>query len=198
MVHWLDAIQAARSLIGTPYADMDCIALIRAIIRNSPGGVPDYRCEGTNWLWESVNNAVRYRHLTSRQESLKGYKAGMLAFRRYGMDDEGHVGLVTDIGTVIHSSSTQGGRGVVEEPLLESDGWNLLGTHRHISVKEGDVMQEDALYMASVATQSGKLNIRDYPETGMRIAQAPKGATLEVLDDTDLAWWRVRYDGVTR
>lgn len=129
MIKHSDAIRTARILLGTPYKEMDCIALIRAVIKRSAGGVTDYRCEGTNWLWDSIGNSGKYRHLTWRQESTDGARAGMLAFKRSG-DDVHHVGLVTGDGTVIHSSSVAGC--VVETELDGS--WDLLGQHRYIEV----------------------------------------------------------------
>lgn len=122
-----EAIRTARERMGTAYADMDCIALIRDVIRRGEGGEPGYRCEGTNWLWRSIINAKKYRHLIWRQEGVKGAAAGMLAFKRKG-DDVHHVGLVTDEGTVIHASSVSGC--VVETPLDGS--WHALGQHRSI------------------------------------------------------------------
>lgn len=131
MIKAKDAIAVARSLIGTPYSKMDCIALIREIIKKSPGGVSDYRCEGTNWLWKSISNYSKYRHLTWRQESIDGAKAGMLAFKRAGSDVH-HVGIVTERGTVIHSSSVTGR---VVETALDST-WHLLGQHRYIEPEQ--------------------------------------------------------------
>lgn len=131
MVKAKDAIGEARRLLGTPYSRMDCIGLIRAVIRNCPGGVKDYRCQGTNWLWRSIENASKYRHLVWRQEGIAGAKPGMLAFKRKG-DDVHHVGLVTGEGTVIHSSSA---KGCVVETALD-DSWHLLGKHKYIEVDE--------------------------------------------------------------
>ena len=131
MIKARDAIRSAQARIGTPYGTMDCIALIRDIIKRSAGGVPDYRCEGTNWLWKSIGNSGKYKHLIWRQESIEGARGGMLAFKRSG-DNIHHVGLVTDKGTVIHSSSVSGQ--VVETPLDSS--WHCLGQHRYIEVLE--------------------------------------------------------------
>lgn len=196
MIKAKDAIATARGLIGTPYSEMDCIALIRAIIRRSSGGVKDYRCEGTNWLWDSVKNSGRYRHLTQRREGLTGAQAGMLAFKRYGMEDEGHVGLVTDVETVIHSSSLNG-RGVVETPLTAAEGWDLLGVHRYIETAASDAEKEEArsmIYKAQVATEKDPLRVRDYPATGEILGHVPKGATVEVLEELDNGWAKVRYN----
>lgn len=131
MIKASNAIRTARILLGTPYSEMDCMALIRAVIKRTAGGDKNYRCKGTNWLWKSIGNYGKYKHLTERWESIDGAKPGMLAFKRRG-DDVHHVGLVTEAGTVIHSSSAAGC--VVETPLDSS--WHCLGRHRYIEVDE--------------------------------------------------------------
>ena len=138
MIAWSDAVREARSHLGTPYAQMDCIALIRAVIRSAPGGEADYRCEGTNWLWDSISNSKKYRHLTWRQESLHDARAGMLAFKADGADVH-HVGLVTGEGTVIHASSAYGR--TVETALAREEGWTYLARHRAIAA--GDAPQDN-------------------------------------------------------
>ena len=102
MIKATDAIAAARALIGTPYSELDCINLIKRVIRTAPGGEPGYTTAGTNTLWRSINDAPRYRDLTWRQEGIAGATAGMLAFKRRA-EDIHHIGLVTERGTVIHS-----------------------------------------------------------------------------------------------
>lgn len=129
MIKARDAIRSAQARIGTPYGTMDCIALIRDVIKRSAGGVPDYRCEGTNWLWKSIGKSGKYKHLIWRQDGLEGARGGMLAFKRNG-DDVHHVGIVTGNGTVIHSSSVTG---YVVETALD-DSWDCLGQHRYIEL----------------------------------------------------------------
>ena len=138
MIKASNAIRTARLMLNTPYSDVDCIRLIVLTIRRTPGGDPDYRCEGTNWLWQSIDNSSKYRHLTWRQEGIEGAQAGMLAFKRDGSDVH-HVGLVTEKGTVIHSSSVQGR--VVETPLDSS--WHLLAKHRMIETAEAAEPEEE-------------------------------------------------------
>jgi len=135
----------ARSLIGTPYSEMDCINLIKRVIRTAPGGVKSYTTAGTNTLWKSAEASAKYRDLTRRQEGVSGARAGMLAFKKNGSDVH-HVGLATGEGTVIHSSSAQGGRGVVETTLSAAEGWNLLAEHRYIAADEApekNTLEED-------------------------------------------------------
>ena len=192
-----NAIRSGRLLIGTPYADLDCINFIKKIIRTAFGGVPGYTTAGTNALWDSYNASAKYKDLTWRQEGITGAKAGMLAFKRDGSDVH-HVGLVTGMGTVLHSSS-KNGRGVVETPLSAAEGWNLLAIHRHITVakEEEEMIQvitdSKALYSAVVNTESGALNIREWPKTGPVIGRVPKGRTVEVLAEAGDGWPKIRY-----
>ena len=134
------AIRAARGLIGTAYSELDCINLIKKVIRTCAGGDKRYTTAGTNALWDSDSKRGRYRDLTWKQASISGAKPGMLAFMGVGTGDVSHTGLVTERGTVIHSSKSWGG--VVETALTEKAGWNGLGVHRMIEVN-GYVNDED-------------------------------------------------------
>ena len=188
MIKTQDAIRLARSMIGTPYSRVDCIGLIKWIIRQAPGCVPGYTTAGTNSLWKSYDMSAKYRDLTWRQEGIDGARAGMLAFKRSG-NNVHHVGLVTGDGTVIHSSSA---RGQVVETALDG-GWALLAIHRYIEAAgaagtEGNV---NVLYQAVVSTQSGALNVRDAPDGG-RIGSLPKGTTVDVLAEPAQGWTFVR------
>lgn len=190
MVKAADAIQTARALIGTPYGELDCINLIKRVIRTAPGGVPGYTTAGTNTLWRSATASAKYRDLTWTQEGIQGARAGMLAFKRNG-ENVHHVGLVTGDGTVIHSSSA---KGQVVETALDG-GWKLLGRHRYIGTdfigETGDDMTMNVLYQAVVSTQSGALNVRDAPDGG-RIGSLPKGTTVDVLAEPAQGWTFVR------
>ena len=194
MIKASDAIRIARSLIGTPYAELDCINLIKKVIRDAPGGVKTYTTAGTNTLWRSYDAAAKYRDLTWRQAGLSGAQAGMLAFKADGEDVQ-HVGIVTGEGTVIHSSSTQGGRGVVETPLTSEENWTYLAVHKCIETEEVTEESEAeamaALYKARVITEKDPLNVRQVPETGKVIDKIPSGAVVEVYSTGE--WPRVRY-----
>ena len=125
MIKTSEAIRAARALIGTPYSELDCINLIKKVIRTAPGGDKNYTTAGTNDLWNSDSKSAKYRDLTWKQEGISGAKAGMLAFMGVGTGDVNHTGLVTERGTVLHSSKSRGC--VVETELTEKNGWNGLG-----------------------------------------------------------------------
>lgn len=194
MIRAREALRIAEGLLGTPYSEMDCMAMIVHVIRSSPGGEKDYQCQGTNWLWKSTGNSKRYRHLTWKQEGLSGAKAGMLAFKRYGEADIGHVGLVAYGGMVIHSSSEEG-RGVVMTPLTAQQGWDMLGIHRCIEPEEthGEVQMENSgTYV--VMTQEDPLCLREAPKTGRVIARMPTGTAVQASGDGE--WLSVEYNGM--
>ena len=132
MIQAEEAIRAAREMIGTAYSELDCINLIKKVIRTAPGGDKNYTTAGTNDLWNSDGKSAKYRDLTWKQEGISGAKAGMLAFMGVGTGDVDHTGLVTERGTVLHSSKSRGC--VVETELTEKRGWNGLGKHRMIAV----------------------------------------------------------------
>ena len=194
MVKTMDAIRTARSLLGTPYSEIDCIGLIVRVIRTSPGGVGAYRTAGTNTLWRSAKASAKYRDLTWRQEGIASARAGMLAFKRRGTDVH-HVGLVTGDGTVIHSSSAAGK--VVETKL--DDTWKLLAAHRYIeALPSGGYLEDETedtrmeAYKMKVAASS--LNVRDEPDIkGKRIGRLNEGAVVTVQASFSDGWKYVTY-----
>lgn len=193
MIKAKDAIEKARSLIGTPYKELDCINLIKKVIRTSPGGVKDYTTAGTNTLWRSFEASAKYRDLTWRQEGIAGAKAGMLAFKRSGSDVH-HVGIVTGEGTVIHSSSARNGVGVVETALDED--WHLLGIHRYIQTENAAEGEETTVkaYKMQVQVSSGVLNVRNEPGTGGDIiGKLNDGAVVTVQAEFENGWKYVTY-----
>ena len=196
MIKTQDAISAARALIGTPYSELDCINLIKRVIRTAPGGVPWYTTAGTNALWASYISSDKYRDIIWRQEGIAGSRAGMLALKKHGGDVH-HVGLVTGEGTVIHSSSAAGR--VVETALDAS--WHLLAQHRYIEVAASAAETEEAmsvLYQAVVNTARDPLNVRDSPEAGGRkIGELARGTTVDVLAEPCEGWAYVRSGSVS-
>ena len=188
-----DAIATARSLIGTPYSEIDCINLIKKVIRTSPGGVPSYTTAGTNTLWNSYNASSKYRDLTWRQTGISGAQPGMLAFKQSNIEVP-HIGLVTEKSTVIHSSSV---KGRVVETNLRDGTWKLLAIHRYISVgtDETDSNEQEENEMAvlyqAVVHASPSLRLRAKAVSGKIIGHIPDGETVEVLVDGD--WPRIRY-----
>ena len=198
MIETSEAIRTARALIGTPYSELDCINLIKKVIRTAPGGDKNYTTAGTNDLWNSDSKSAKYRDLTWKQEGISGAKAGMLAFMGVGTGDVSHTGLVTERGTVIHSSKSRGC--VVETELTEKRGWNGLGKHRMIQAGEqmsNDESKQDTKYAAGnyVISYDNGLRLRKCPSlTGAYMLTMPCGAKLTVTE-VDGVWGKVTYKG---
>ena len=194
MIKTAEALHTARELLGTSYDELDCINLIKKVIRVSAGGEKSYTTAGTNALWESDKNSAKYRDLTWKQEGISGAKAGMLAFMGVGTGDVNHVGLVTEKGTVVHSSKSRGG--TVETELTEKNGWNGLGKHRHIEVAEDTTtdVQEGTEYI--ICAQKG-LRMRKKPDVrGEYMQMLPDGAVIVALE-TRAGWIKTTYKGYT-
>ena len=193
MIKTAEALRTARGLLGTSYDELDCINLIKKVIRVSAGGEKSYTTAGTNALWESDANSAKYRDLTWKQEGISGAKAGMLAFMGVGTGDVSHTGLVTEQGTVIHSSKSRGG--VVETELTAKAGWNGLGVHRMIAVAENaGAAPTGTAYI--VCAQTG-LRMRKRPDVrGEYMQMLPDGAVIVALE-TRAGWIKTTYKGYT-
>ena len=193
MIETSEAIRTARALIGTPYSELDCINLIKKVIRTAPGGDKNYTTAGTNDLWNSDSKSAKYRDLTWKQEGISGAKAGMLAFMGVGTGDVNHTGLVTERGTVLHSSKSRGC--VVETELTEKRGWNGLGKHRMIEVAENaDAAPTGTAYV--ICAQTG-LRMRKRPDVrGEYMQMLPDGAVIVALE-TRAGWIKTTYKGYT-
>lgn len=193
------AIRAARGWIGTDYGTMDCINLIKKVIRTGAGGDRHYTTAGTNALWDSDGKRGRYRDLTWKQAGISGAKPGMLAFMGVGTGDVNHVGLVTERGTIIHSSKSRGG--VVETGLTAKAGWNGLGIHRMIGAEGGGDKSasgeraESAEYGHVIVCAGGGLRMRTKPN-GRYMQMIPDGTRLAVLEERN-GWLRAAYRGHT-
>ena len=193
MIQAEEAIRVARGLIGTAYSELDCINLVKKVIRTAPGGDKRYTTAGTNELWNSFDSVPKYRHLIWRQSGISGAKPGMLAFMGVGTGDVSHTGLVTERGTVIHSSKSRGG--VVETELTAKAGWNGLGVHQVIEVAENaGAVPTGTAYI--VCAQTG-LRMRKRPDVrGEYMQMLPDGAVIVALE-TRAGWIKTTYKGYT-
>lgn len=189
MIETREAIRTARELIGTAYSELDCINLIKKVIRTAPGGDKNYTTAGTNDLWNSADSAPKYRDLTWRQEGISGAKPGMLIFMGVGTGDVDHVGLVTDVGTVLHSSKSRGG--VVETDITDKSLWNGLGKHRMIAVYDDNEEGGETMFgNATVSVTSGYLNIREGASAKSKvIAKAENGTRVNVIREAGGTGW---------
>lgn len=205
MVKTSDALRIARSLLGTPYGSgpgqLDCINLVKKIIRDAPGGQKKYTDAGTAALWASYHSSGKYKHLIWTQESIHNPEPGMLAFKGQPLGKDGqphHVGIVTERGTVIHASSALG---MVAETELNNGQWTLLAKHKYIETgkteEEAEPMDDDQTStMAIVTAPTGStVNLRAAPDTAATvIRRVPIGEQVEVKTKAGEAWrfvtWR--------
>lgn len=194
MIDATTAIRTARGLLGTSYDELDCINLIKKVIRTAPGGDKNYTTAGTNDLWNSDSKSAKYRDLTWKQDGVSGAKAGMLAFMGVGTGDVSHTGLVTEKGTVVHSSKSRGG--VVETELTEKNGWNGLGKHRMIAVYDDNEEGDDIMFgNATVKTQTAGsyVNLRGADSTKSKvIGKVHDGERVDVVCHFETGWYLVK------
>lgn len=194
MIKTSEAIRAARALIGTPYSELDCINLIKKVIRTAPGGDKRYTTAGTNELWNSFDSVPKYRHLIWRQTGISGAKPGMLAFMGVGTGDVDHTGLVTERGTVIHSSKSRGG--VVETEITDKSLWNGLGKHRMIAVQDDNAEGGETMFgNATVKTQTAGsyVNLRGADSTKSKvIGKVHDGERVDVVCHFETGWYLVK------
>lgn len=122
-------IANAVDLIGTPYNECDCAAVIRKAL-----GV---KFAGTNWLFRSIDNSSKYKYLRERHacgggkipppgavvfmtdetKTPDGYETGPDAY---------HCGILDVDGYVIHSSPKTGVRKDMTSRWTEWDYWGLM------------------------------------------------------------------------
>ena len=125
----IDFINNVKALIGRPYSECDCAAVIRKSL--------NIAFSGTNWLFRSINNSSKYRYLKERHacgdgstpppgsivfktdetKTPKGYETGPDAY---------HCGVVDEDGYVIHSSPKTGVRKDMTSRWTDWDYWGLM------------------------------------------------------------------------
>ena len=170
MIAASEAIRTARGLIGTPYSELDCINLIKKVIRTSTGGEKSYTTAGTNDLWNSDSKSGKYRDLTAKQEGVAGAKPGMLAFMGVGTGDVNHVGhRMIAVGETSGDADDQSADGKQTEDNAEGE-------------------------IVTVCAQGG-LRMRKKPR-GRYMQMIPDGTQLVVLEEKG-GWLRVKYRGYT-
>ena len=132
MIETSEAIRSARGLIGTAYSELDCINLIKKVIRTSAGGDKRYTTAGTNELWNSFDSAPKYRHLIWRQSGdfrREGGHAGVHG-RWHGRRESHRAGDGAGHGHPLKQEPGRRGRNRADGKA----GWNGLGVHRMIGV----------------------------------------------------------------
>lgn len=186
MISTQEAIKAARAKIGTRYGsgtgEIDCINLIKHIIRTCPGGKPGYTTAGTNALWASRYASAKYRDVTawralSRSDS---GRAGELLAMVNGSAC-GHVGLACGDGTVIHASQS---RGAVVCTRVAGGGWTHALTHRYIETDDGEADMSNELEPGNDSAEgTGAGNYIVCADGGLRQRDAPGGRYMQMIPD---------------
>lgn len=192
MISAAEAIRVARSKLGTPYGSgpgqLDCINLIKWVIRHSVSGDPSYTDAHVPALWASFESSGRFKHLTSQHIGIDGALPGMLAFKGQPLGHDrqpSHVGLVSYDGMVIHASSA---KGQVVETELDNGQWTLLGTSKWIEVgadpqPEPEPEPRETYSAEVIALANDKpVNLRSGPSTSDSIiGKVPVGTVVDVL-----------------
>ena len=119
----------ALACVGQSYAMTDCIGVVRK--------AAEIKCQGTNWLWRSISNSVKYRYLIERstkQLEPDQLEEGLLVFRiRFDKIPTGyidppdchHVGVIVKDGGrwAVVQSNPGPGVTVSEFQAKQWDGW---------------------------------------------------------------------------
>lgn len=202
--------------LGNSYAQEDCVhAAVINLIRNCPGGDKNYRTAGCTELWNSIDKAGKYRHITRRMTLSEAKADGLLIGDLPVIYDERtgkceHVAYyMGGIGgfECIHSSASKGCvcgttlkngfTHVLRHRDIEGvtiDAQNTDTTYEQEHESEEKVM--DTLYFAKVATQGGALNLRSTPSKGNNIiCEIPFGTELPVVGNSNPEWTMVVYNG---
>ena len=108
-----------------------------------------------------------------------------------GKGDFYHIGLLGNNGKVLEARGTYAG--FVDSPL---DTWKFAAPL--LLVNYGDEVPMKVLYQAEVVTKNGHgVNLRMGETTNSKkIDTIPEGYVVDVLDDSNPAWWQVDYKGV--
>ena len=209
MVATKDAIDMARSLLGVPYGsgagELDCINLVKKIIRSCPGGVKGYTTAGTNALWASRNAWPKYRDITAWRALGKGESghAGELLAMVSGERCD-HVGLAIGDGTVIHASQSRGAVVCTDVVAREAStaksagratGWTHALTHRYIEVcgAEDEPGVGETVLGPHIVCAQGGLRQRETPG-GRYMQMIPDGARVEITPTRE-GWGQTAWRG---
>ena len=204
-----------KSLIDTPYKEVDCIKLVVLSVRNGAGADGEsksYQCGGCNELWRSLNASGKYRYVTRRLELETAKTLGLLVpgallviwepgYNEKYKDNEGdcsHIGIYVgdDDCEVVHSSATK--KCVAASTI--KNGWTHVLIHRLIDLENGeDEAQDKAFtsiepYEVIVSTNKDPLTVRLKPSADSEaLGKVKKGGGMTVVgevevDDTGRAW----------
>ena len=168
---YANSIQYGAQWIGHMVAD--CSGLVCYILRKHGVKLP----HGSNSMW----NEMREKGKIAGEPPV-----GALVFKLRNGSDYYHVGIYVGDGAVVEA---QGAKSGVVKSKLKS--WTHYGLVRGVEYK----MPEKAIKQATVSTPNGGvLNLRAAKSTTAgRLALIPNGTVVDVLDDSDVQWYWIRY-----
>lgn len=136
-----DFIDNCKALVGQSYELTDCIGVVRKAL-----GI---QCQGTNWLWRSVNNSSKYKYLTYRSTTFPGaVTPGTVLFKiNFGDIPPGysdkpncyHIGVPVGDGMVVDSTPKYGVR---LRPLYPEE-WDAWGMMKQVEFPAFDIPEDD-------------------------------------------------------
>lgn len=136
-----DFINNCKSLVGQSYELTDCIGVVRKAL-----GI---QCQGTNWLWRSINNSAKYKYLTYRSTIFPStLTPGTVLFKinfadiPAGYSDKPncyHIGVVVDDGMVVDSTPKYG----VRLRYINVGEWDAWGTLKQVEFPAFDIPEDD-------------------------------------------------------
>lgn len=118
-----------KNLIGNPYSECDCAAVIRKAL--------NINFSGTNWLFRSLNNSSKYKYITELHKCGDGVTPppGSVVFKAdenkipdgySDKPDAYHCGVVDSDGYIIHSSPKTGVRKDMTSRWTDWNYWGLM------------------------------------------------------------------------
>lgn len=136
---------AEGSLIGTPYKEIDCQALIEVLHKKAGDPIKNYR--GSNHMWREM---LTEKHIIDNVQSIPP-AAMLFTIKKDGgeiargyRDSEGnasHIGLYLGHGLVIHSTT-----GGVQWDDVESKRWTHWGLSKHIDYSGEEEKSSEAYF----------------------------------------------------
>lgn len=181
--HWRYEWGAARR--GT----VDCSGAFLYAYKQLGYSIPDH---SSNYI---------ARHCVGEMVPIEEAKPGYAVFRwrkwtkdksparwNDGKGDYYHIGLLSNRGTVLEARGTNAG--FIESP---ADTWKFAAPL--LMVDYGDDVPMKVLFQAEVVTHDGNgVNFRlGQTTSSKKIGKIPEGYVVDVLDDSNPAWWKCEY-----
>lgn len=196
-------ISSFREALGWPYASpgtndergIDCSGMFVRAFRQQGASI----YHGSNTIWRQYT--TEKGTVTSGKQLRRGmavfkWKAKDTAKYPDGHGDFYHIGLVVseDPVRIIHASTN--GMKVREDPWRS--GWSRWAYLSGVAYPTGDNSEENTMTCWVQTPNGGPVNMRSSKRTrGSLRARIPNETPVEVVDCSDVEWYKVRYEGIT-